>query len=440
MGAAEPPRPRGAGTPVRVPRSGRKGTERGGPPPEGPPGAPGWPPAAPPGGSGGAAELKDIAAEAGLRRIHILAWRDLDDPEAGGSEIHAARVAERWAEAGLEVSMRTSFAAGRPAEIDRDGYHVTRKAGRYLMFPRAVLSSMVGRSGRWDGLVEIWNGMPFFSPVWARGPKVVFLHHVHGEMWGMALPPRWARLGEVTERRIAPPAYRRTAVVTLSESSRQDIVDTLGLRPSRVSVVPPGIDARFSPGGARSGAPLVVAVGRLVPVKRFDVLIDALVRLRERRGDLQAVIAGEGYELSKLRERVAAADADGWLRLPGKLHDTELLDLYRSAWVVAASSSHEGWGMTITEAAACGTPSVASRIIGHADAVVDGMTGLLADGPDELVQALGRVVDDRQLRERLGTAALRRARTLTWDATARGTLQVLAAEARRLGRGPQPAD
>jgi len=417
--AAEPSRPCGPGTPVRGPE-----------PLEG---------AAPPGSPGGAGELKDIAAEAGLRRIHILAWRDLDDPEAGGSEIHAARVAERWAEAGLEISMRTSFAAGHPAEIDRDGYHVTRKAGRYLMFPRAVLSSMAGRSGRWDALVEIWNGMPFFSPVWTRGPKVVFLHHVHGEMWRMALPPRWARLGEVTERRIAPPVYRRTAVVTLSESSRQDIVDNLGLRPSRVSVVPPGVDARFAPGGTRSGPPLVVAVGRLVPVKRFDLLVDVLVRLRERHGDLQAVIAGEGYELSKLRDRVIAADAEGWLRLPGKLHDTELLDLYRSAWVVAASSSHEGWGMTITEAAACGTPAVASRIIGHADAVVDGVTGLLADGPDEFVAALGTLVADHRLRERLGAAALQRARTLTWDATARGTLQVLAGEARRLGPGIEPA-
>jgi glycosyltransferase involved in cell wall biosynthesis len=333
--------------------------------------------------------------------------------------------------------MRTSFAAGHAAEIDRDGYHVTRKAGRYLMFPRAVLSAMAGRSGRWDGLVEIWNGMPFFSPLWARGPRVVFLHHVHGEMWRMALPPRWADLGEVTERRLAPPVYRRTAIVTLSESSRQDIIDTLGFRPSRVSVVPPGVDAWFTPGGVRSGPPLVVAVGRLVPVKRFDDLIDVLVRLRERHGDLQAVIAGEGYELPKLRDQVAAADASGWLKLPGKLHDTELLDLYRSAWVIASASSHEGWGMTITEAAACGTPAVVTRIPGHADAVVHGVTGLLVDSPDQFVDALGTLVADRQLRERFGAAARGRAEALTWDATARGTLQVLADEARRRARAPE---
>ena len=113
------------------------------------------------------AKLGDLAAAAGLRRIAILAWRDLDDPEAGGSELHASRVAALWAEAGIEVTMRTSYAAGHPQVSWRDGYRVIRKAGRYLVFPRAAFSEMMGWHGASDGLVEIWNGMPFFSPVWA---------------------------------------------------------------------------------------------------------------------------------------------------------------------------------------------------------------------------------------------------------------------------------
>ena len=115
-------------------------------------------------------KLGDLAATAGLRRIAILAWRDLDDPEAGGSELHASRVASLWAEAGIEVTMRTSYAAGHPQVTWRDGYRVIRKAGRYLVFPRAAFSEMMGWHGASDGLVEIWNGMPFFSPVWARAP------------------------------------------------------------------------------------------------------------------------------------------------------------------------------------------------------------------------------------------------------------------------------
>ena len=215
----------------------------------------------------------DIAGEAGLERVSILAWRDLDDPEAGGSEVHAANVASLWAEAGIEVTMRTSYAAGHPMVSWRDGYRVIRKAGRYMVFPRAAFSEMMGWHGGRDGLVEIWNGMPFFSPLWARTAHVTWLHHVHAEMWQMTLPPRLAAFGELVESRVAPPIYRRTPIVTLSESSKQ----RAGPRP-RVQGRPghgrarPGIDPQFSPGGEKSPTPLVVAVGRLVPVKRFDML------------------------------------------------------------------------------------------------------------------------------------------------------------------------
>ncbi len=194
-------------------------------------------------------KVGDMAADAGLRRIHVLAWRDLADVEAGGSELHAATVARLWAEAGIEVTVRTSYAQGSPPESNRYGYHVIRRAGRYLVFPRAVASELAGRHGPRDGLVEIWNGVPWFTPLWASGPKVTWLHHVHGPMWGMVLPPRLARLGELIEQRVAPPLYRRQAVVTLSESARAELVRDLGLRPERIAVVPPGVHPRFSPEG-----------------------------------------------------------------------------------------------------------------------------------------------------------------------------------------------
>src|SRR6516225_2414940 len=71
-------------------------------------------------------DLAAIAAEAGLRRIHFVAWRDLDDPEAGGSELHAHKVASLWAEAGLDVTFRTSAVPGGPPALTRDGYRVVR--------------------------------------------------------------------------------------------------------------------------------------------------------------------------------------------------------------------------------------------------------------------------------------------------------------------------
>jgi glycosyltransferase involved in cell wall biosynthesis len=379
--------------------------------------------------------LGDIAANAGLRRITMLAWRDLDDPEAGGSEIHASRVAALWGQAGIEVTMRTSYAPGAAQVSWRDGYRIIRKAGRYMVFPRAAFSEMMGWHGASDGLVEIWNGMPFFSPVWARRPRVVWLHHVHDTMWEMTLPPRLARLGRMVEFRVAPPLYRRTPIVTLSESSKDEIVDKLRFRPADVTVVPPGIDGAFTPGTVgKSPAPLVVAVGRLVPVKRLDLLIDALAALKPRYPQLQAVIVSDGYEREALESQIAQLDALDWISLPGRIDDDALIDLYRRAWVLASASAHEGWGMTITEAAACGTPAVATRIAGHADAIIDGKTGLLVDDPRALAPALDRVLGDDGFRRSLAEAALEHAARFTWGATACGTLEVLAAETLRRTR------
>ena len=373
--------------------------------------------------------VAEIAERSGLRRIDVLAWRDFDDPEAGGSELHAHRIIAAWSAAGLDVSMTTSSVPGGRRVVRRDGYRVIRRAGRYSVFPRSILSGAVGRIGTGDGMVEIWNGMPFFSPVWSRSPQITFLHHVHAEMWKMVLPRGLAELGHLVEHRLAPPFYRRSRIVTLSESSKAEIVERLHLPAERITVTPPGVEPRFTPGGVRSATPLVVAVGRLVPVKRFPLLIEALVRLRAGHPDLRAVIAGEGYERPALEALIRAHGAEGWIGLPGFVDDDTLVDLYRSAWVVASSSLREGWGMTVTEAGACGTPSVATRIGGHEDAVDDGTSGLLVDGTDELVSGLDAVLSDEVLRRRLGVGALDHAARLTWDATARGTLAALGAEA-----------
>ena len=374
-------------------------------------------------------KIGDLAADAGIGRIHVLAWRDLDDVEAGGSELHASTVAARWAAAGIEVVMRTSHAAGSPPRAIRNGYEIVRYAGRYLIFPRAVAAELFGRHGRRDALVEIWNGVPFLSPLWARGHRATWLHHVHEDMWPMVLPPKLARAGQLLERRFAPPFYRRTPIVTLSESSRAHILDRLRLPADNVHVVPPGIDPGFSP-GAEAPDPTVVAVGRLMPSKNFPALLDAMAAVRRKVPNARLRIIGEGYERPNLERRIAELGAAEWCTLEGRVAPEVLLEAYRSAWIVASTSRAEGWGMTLTEAAACATPAVATRIPGHTDAVVDNETGLLVDRNDELAPAMVRLLTDHDVRQRQAAAALTRSANFSWDRTAFDTLAVLAGHPR----------
>jgi glycosyltransferase involved in cell wall biosynthesis len=377
------------------------------------------------------AKIGDMAAEAGVRRVHVLAWRDLDDVEAGGSELHIHEVARRWAAAGVDVTLRTSWAQGQPTEAVRDGYRVVRRAGRHMVFPRAAGAELFRRTGPCDVLIEIWNGMPFLSPLWSRGPRIVVIHHVHAEMWKMALGPRLGALGELFERRVAPPLYRRTTIVTVSESSRCELVDVLGLPADRIRVIPNGVDARYTPGEvAKEPEPLILAVGRLAPVKRYDVLIRAADVARRRLGrPLRLEVVGEGFERPLVESVIDELDAGGWVTLRGWVSEAEKIDLYRRAWIIASASAREGWGLTLTEAAACGTPAVASRIGGHEDAVIDGVSGVLAPGdPVALGTAMARVLGDQQLRARLSRGAIKRAAQLDWTAAATELMRVVAAE------------
>jgi glycosyltransferase involved in cell wall biosynthesis len=166
-------------------------------------------------------------------------------------------------------------------------------------------------------------------------------------------------------------------------------------------------------------------------VKRFHLLIDALTAAKPQLPDLEAVIVGEGYQRETLETLLRERGAEDWISLPGRVDDDDLIDLYRRAWVVASTSAREGWGMTLTEAAACGTPAVATDIAGHRDAVIDGESGVLVGRIADFPGALERVLTDTALRERLAAGAIARAARCTWDATALGTLEALAADARR---------
>jgi len=379
--------------------------------------------------------IADMAGRVGIERIHVFGWRDLDDDEAGGSEVHADSIESIWARAGLQVTHRTSFSSGRPPSDVRNGYRVSRRGNRYLVFPRAAVAELTGRLGPTDAVIEIWNGVPFLSPWWWHGPTSVWLHHVHGPMWQQSLPGPVASLGNLLEERLAPPWYRRVPVVTLSQSSKDELVDELGFDRGHVTVIPPGIDPSFSPldpadpGVGRSPTPLAVAVGRLTPVKDFCRLVRVMAGVRDRVPDLELVIVGEGYERAAIEAQVAAVGGQDWVRLPGRISDEELLSLYRRSWLAVSASTREGWGMTLTEAAACGTPAVATDIAGHADAIDDGRSGLLGRSDDELVEMATRVLTDPTTRSALRAGALERAGELTWEACALANFRVLADDA-----------
>lgn len=218
-----------------------------------------------------------------------------------------------------------------------------------------------------------------------------------------------------------------------------------GADPRRLEIVPLGVEtAFFSPGdraqarraaGLPRGVPLLACVGRIQPLKGFDVAIRALGLLEERVPDAHLVIiggpsgkAGDAEE-ERLRTLVQAFGLKGRVHLlPPQPHEL-LSTFYRAADVVLVPSRSESFGLVALEAGACGTPVVASAVGGLTTLVDDGVTGFLVETRDAaaFADAAASILNDPLLAASMGDAAARRAARYTWPATA-GRLRRLVAD------------
>ncbi|MCB0993598.1 MAG: glycosyltransferase family 4 protein [Acidimicrobiales bacterium] len=380
------------------------------------------------------ASVVDRAGAVGLQRLLVVAWRDRDDAGAGGSELHLSTILAAWRRAGLDLVLRTGAVAGQPARVDRDGYPTIRRGGAHGTFVRTPLAEIVKRTPA-DGLVEVWHGLSFAAPLWNRRPSVAIAHHVHQHQFGQVLPGPLARIARVAEAKVYPRLYRRTPIVTLSESARSEFA-ALGYDPAMIHVASPGVSEAFVPGRA-ADRPTLLTVGRLMPQKRVATIIELAATLRRDHPDLELDVVGDGPLRPEVEALIDRVDGRRWIRLRSSLPVEQLVELYQRAWVVVSASEAEGWGMSLSEAAATGTPTVATDISGHRDVVIDGRTGVLVRSDADLVAETARLLGDAALRSRLGDAAIERAQELTWDRCAAGTLEPLVVQAEQAAQGTQ---
>jgi glycosyltransferase involved in cell wall biosynthesis len=369
-------------------------------------------------------QLAQTLHEHGITRIESFAWRDLADPDAGGSEVHADHVMSRWAQVGLTVSHRTSTNA-QSESFARNGYTVTRRGGRYSVFLSVIASRLLRRASRDVAIVEIWNGVPWFSQLWGNKVRVTWLHHIHEDMWNESLPRVLAPLARWVEISLAPKFYRRTYIATLATTTRDELI-ARGYRANRVVVAEPGIDQRYCPrDNAKTPTPTLLAVGRLAPVKRFPLLLHTFADVVRSVPNAHLTIAGDGPDKELLIQEIERLHLTDHVTLAGRVTDEELLELYQSSWLLVSASHSEGWGMTITEAAACGTPCVVTANHGHCAAATHDVTGLIVEDDADLSAAMIQVLTDRALRDKLTQGSLTHAGKFQWDRTAAILLQTL---------------
>lgn len=336
-------------------------------------------------------------------RILFVSWRDLAHHNAGGSEVVVDRLACGLQARGHDVALL----CGGP--VEQRPYEVVANGSTYSQYATAPLSYW--RQFRdVDLVVDVVNGMPFFSPLWRHGPRLCVVHHVHGEQWRQYFPPAIAKVGQLVESSVMPRLYRDTHFVSISGSTKEAL-EALGVAGDRIHLMYNGLVLEDVGEHPRSSEPLFLSLGRLAPNKRLDLLLELWERVRTVTGG-RLVIAGDGPEHARLAG--ATADDDS-VELVGRVSEKRKAELLSEAWVLVHTARHEGWGLVIMEAAAAGTPSVAFDVPGVRDSVIDGITGLLATDDDDFVRQWMWLASDAEARAQLGEVGRRRALEFTWD-------------------------
>ena len=374
-----------------------------------------------------------VLDQLGGRRVLFLNWRDLSNPAAGGAEAYAEQIARRFAAAGCHVTLFTS-AYGRSSPYDwADQYLVVRQGGRFGVYAAAARHLRRYRR-HYDAVVDFQNGIPFFAPLWAPGtPVICVIHHVHQAQFGMYFPWPVSVVGRLLEGPVSRRVYRDGPLVAVSPSTRAEIRRQLGLR-GPVHIVPNGIDPPLPGRTPRAAAPAIAIVTRLVPHKQLHLLVQAIPALLSRWPDLRVDIAGEGPVRAALQDDVRRLGLDGIVRLPGRVSEQAKSDLLSRAWLTVVPSLAEGWGLTVLEANAAGTPALAFDVPGLRDSVRNGLTGWLV-APDQglvtpLTRALEELADSRR-QKAFADQCRRWASRFTWDSSAERLAAVLLSESAR---------
>ncbi|MAY97029.1 D-inositol-3-phosphate glycosyltransferase [uncultured Nocardioides sp.] len=389
----------------------------------------------------------------------------LDQPgtgDAGGMNVYVIELARRLARQGIEVDVftRATSSALPPVVEAADGVLVRHvHAGPYeglakdalpgqlCVFAREVLrTEAVQPRGHYDAV---------HSHYWLSGQVGALAR----DRWGVPLVHTMHTMARVKNESLAegdtPEPEARVigeqqvveaadVLVANTDIEAKQLINLYDADPGRVEVVHPGVDLDvFRPGsqtaaraalGLPADAQVVLFAGRIQPLKAPDVLLRAVAVLLERQPALRSRLvvpvvggpSGSGLEHPEsLAELAVTLGLDDVVRFVPPVAQSQLAQWYAAATLVAVPSYNESFGLVAAEAGACGTPVVAAAVGGLPTVVRHERSGLLVDTHDDTdwARALGRVLTEPGLHDRLAAGAAAQAREFSWDATAGAMLE-----------------
>jgi len=359
-------------------------------------------------------------------KILIFEWRDIKNPKAGGSELYFHELAKRWVGQGNKVTIICGGWEGCNKEEVIEGIktiRIEKEFSQYLLSPFAYFKL----KEKPNIIIDVENGIPFFIPLFSKPTKILHIHHIHKNVW---FKETWngglknkviALIGYFLETKVMPFVYRNTKIVTVSESSNEEIKR---LFKKEAEIVYNGVDTnKFKP-DEKSKTPEIIFVGRLKKYKSVDVLLKAISSLKNEKIKVYIIGRGDDEErLKKLRKNLNLKH----VIFKGFVSENEKIKHLQRAWLAINPSMIEGWSITNIEANACGTPVIGSNVPGIKDSVIDRKTGLLFKYGDEkeLAEKIDFLIKNKKIRENMGKEAIKWAKNFSWDKSAEKYLDII---------------
>jgi len=346
-------------------------------------------------------------------RILWINHRDPKHPQAGGAEVRLHEIARRLVKMGHKVTVLSERVSGLPDREILDGIEIQRignKATIHLLAPLYLRK----HQHKYDIIIDdIAHAVPWYSPLATKKPVIAQIHHIHQDVVNIELPKPLAWIVSRAERTI-PQTYRH--FVTVSQSTKEELVKLFGIDPDRIAVIPNGIDPEKYKPGPKDPNPTILWVGRIKRYKNLDHLLKAYKTVKQEIPEAQLIIIGTGDQEQAIRQLARKLELKD-VHFLGKVPEEIKIKWMQRAWVIVSTSTKEGWGITVTEAAACRTPAIAYNVPGLRDSVRHMETGILVE-PRNIVQLAKMIIwilSDSNMRDVLSENAHKLALKFTWD-------------------------
>jgi glycosyltransferase involved in cell wall biosynthesis len=358
------------------------------------------------------------------KTILIMLWKDLKHPYAGGAIFNAFAQAEVWLKQGYRVIFLTPMFKGASTFEVIKGSEVYRVGNKFSNYPIFCLWYILKFRKIADYVIDIENGIPYFTPLYVRKPKILLVHHIHKKVFFQELPWFIAWLPYLLEVYLMPLVYRKSKVIAVSNETKKELCK-IGFKPEQIFLSYNAIAHEKAIIKPKFKNPTIFSMGRVEKYKRIELLINLFEELNYP--DSKLIIGGDGRHLETIKKKVENSKYKDRIKVLGRISEEEKFDLFAKSWLYATASSAEGWGITVLEANACNTPAISFDVPGLNEAIKDGINGYVAKDYQDFIRKAKKILD---LKGKIGDP-VEYASQFTWEKAAKDTLKVLSKRKRK---------